>query len=119
MQSIWVHVPFSEAAGPQSRIAVSQNKVQSFRSARAGILKDLETICLKCLRLRSEDHYSSATDLRDDPARYLDGRPTLARPIPVYERFFRWISGNRVLAAMLGTVVLSILVVLVQAIHND
>lgn len=112
-------VPFADAEGLQSRIAISANSVPSFRSRHPGISKDLETICLKCLQLRPEDRYASAGDLRDDLSRYLDGRPTLARPVPSHEQFLRWVTGNRKLAGLLGLLVLSVFVVLVQAIRND
>lgn len=112
-------VPFADAETLQSRIAISANSVPSFRSRHTGISKDLETICLKCLQWRSEDRYASAGDLRDDLARYLDGRPTLARPVPAYEQFIRWVAGNRKLAGLLGLLIVSVLVVLVQAVRND
>jgi len=112
-------VPFSHTDSLQSRIAVSGNSVPSFRAARPGISRDLETICLKCLQLRAEDRYASAGELRDDLSRYLDGRPTLARPVPTHEQFVRWVAGNRKLAGLLGLLMLSVLVVLVQAIRND
>ena len=112
-------VPFSEAVSLQARIAISENSVPPFRKAAGGISKDLETICLKCLQRRPKDRYASAGDLRDDLARFLDGRPTLARPIPYHEQMFRWVSGNRVFAALLGLVALSVLVITGQAIRND
>ena len=112
-------VPFADAEGLQSRIAISANSVPPFRSRHPGISKDLETICLKCLQLRPEDRYASAGDLRDDLSRYLDGRPTLARPVPAHEQFIRWVTANRKLAGLLGMLILSVFVVLVQAIRND
>jgi serine/threonine protein kinase len=112
-------VPFADVEGLQSRIAISANSVPSFRSRHPGISKDLEIICLKCLQLRPEDRYASAGDLRDDLSRYLDGRPTLARPVPAHEQFVRWVAENRMLAGLLGLLILSVLVVLVQAIRND
>jgi len=112
-------VPFADAEGLQSRIAISTSSVPSFRLRHKGISKDLETICLKCLQLRPEDRYASAGDLRDDLSRYLDGRPTLARPVPAHEQFIRWVAENRKLATLLGLLVLSAFVVLVQALRND
>lgn len=112
-------VPFADADSLQSRIVASENSVPSFRSARADVSKDLETICLKCLRLRPEDRYCSAGELRDDLSRYLDGRPTLARPVPIHEQFYRWVAGNRKRSALLGMLTLLVLVVFVQAIRNE
>jgi serine/threonine protein kinase len=102
-------VPFADAEGLQSRISISANSVPSFRSGHPGISKDLETICLKCLQLRPEDRYASAGDLRDDLSRYLDGRPTLARPVPAIEQFLRWVTGNQKLAGLLGLLMLSVM----------
>jgi WD40 repeat protein/serine/threonine protein kinase len=112
-------VPFADAEGLQSRIAISKNTVPAFRSRYPWISKDLETICLKCLQMRPEDRYASAGDLRDDLSRYLDGRPTLARPVPAIEQFLRWVTGNQKLAGLLGLLMLSVFVVLVQAVRND
>lgn len=112
-------IPFPDADSLQSRMATTGNSVPSFRSVRAGISKDLETICLKCLQLRPEDRYGSAGELRDDLSRYLDGRPTLARPVPVHEQFVRWVAGNRKLAGLLGLLTLLTLVVFVQSIRNE
>jgi WD40 repeat protein/serine/threonine protein kinase len=112
-------VPFADAESLQSRIVISGNSVPSFRFNNAGISKDLETICLKCLQLRPEDRYASAGEFRDDLSRYLDGRPTLARPVPVHEQLLRWVSKNQKLAGLLGLLMLSVSVVLVQAVLND
>jgi len=61
--------------------------------------RDLETVCARCLERDPKLRYQSAGDLATDLERWLDGRPTLARPVSVPTRVKRWSSRNPKLIA--------------------
>jgi predicted Ser/Thr protein kinase len=72
--------PFA-AATPEATFARILNEAPPPpRLLRRGIHRDLEAVCLKCLRQRPEDRYESAERLADDLRRFLAGQATLARP---------------------------------------
>jgi WD40 repeat protein/serine/threonine protein kinase len=88
---------------------------------RTGLDRDLETICLKCLRKDPGRRYGSAEALAADLARWQSGEPILARPTPPLERATKWIRRHRALsfaiAAIVGLLVSGVTVSVRQAIR--
>ena len=82
------------------------------RRTRPKVPWDLETVCLKCLAKPPKRRYSSVAELADDLDRYLEGRPIQARPVPVWERAWKWARRRPALATLLVVSTLAIAAVL-------
>jgi serine/threonine protein kinase len=85
---------------------------------RPGVDPDLEAIALRCLAKQPASRYRTAADLADDLQRFIEGKPTLARPITWPQRINRWTRAHRsklAAAAAAGLVVVSAMIVVTGA----
>ncbi len=82
-----------------------------------GLPRDAETVCLKCLEKDPSKRYGSADALAEDLRRFLEDRPIRSRPIPSYERSWRWCRRNRTMASLIGlAATLTVLVAIVSTV---
>jgi serine/threonine protein kinase len=97
----------------------ASKKIKPPMSLRPDIPKDLNAICMRCLAYEPEDRYRSSGDLKADLQRFLDGRPTIARPLTWPQRFTRWANRNRLAAGLMVLAASSMLIAsAVQAISS-
>lgn len=94
--------PFQAASHVEIfRQVVEQNPV-GLRLLNRSIPKDIETICLKCLRKESAQRYPSSQALADDLERWFNDEPIRARPFGMLERSWLWCKRR---PTLVGTVV--------------
>jgi WD40 repeat protein len=86
---------------------VSQEPVPPAR-LQPGVPRDLETICLKCLRKEPAKRYPNALELAEDLRRFQANEPIQARPVGTLERLGKWARRHP------GVAALSVLIVLVS-----
>lgn len=72
----------------------------------AGVPRDVETICLKCLEKSPAQRYATAADLAEDLGRFCAGDPIRARRVASPERAWRWCRRNSTIALLAGSLVL-------------
>jgi eukaryotic-like serine/threonine-protein kinase len=99
--------PFRGASITATIEQVRTQEPISPRSLIPTLERDLETICLKCLRKNPVQRYGTAADLADDLQRYVDGVPIRARPVGRAERTWRWCRRNRWAAAFIALLIVA------------
>jgi hypothetical protein len=82
--------PFQAASTLDLYHQVRHHEPVPVRQLQPNVPRDLETICLKCLRREPSGRYATARELADDLGRLLAGDAIRARPHSPLERLARW-----------------------------
>jgi len=102
--------PFVAETLTQTLRMVAEQEPVSPRLLNAGVPRDVETICLKCLEKDPGRRYATAQALADELGRFLRDEPIQARPAGRVLKVHRWCLRNKPLAVT-GTVILVLLLV--------
>jgi serine/threonine-protein kinase len=97
--------PFKAATSLDTMVQVVSEEPVPPRRLNPAVPRDLETICLKCLRKAPGKRYASAQALADDLDRFLTHKPIQARPATTRERFAKWCRRNPLLAGLIVALV--------------
>lgn len=79
------------------------------RQLQPSVPSDLQTICLKCLHKEPGQRYATAEAFANDLRNYLEGKPIAARPVPVWEKTWKWSRRNPAAALLIAVSIASLL----------
>ena len=102
--------PFQAASTPETLRQVVETEPVPPRRLNPAIPRDLETICLKCLRKNPASRYSDAEALADDLGRWIDRKPILARRVSTIEKTVLWCRRRPVVVGLMTAVVVIVAV---------
>jgi tetratricopeptide (TPR) repeat protein len=98
--------PFKAATPLATMEQVAADEPVLPRRLQPGVPRDLETVCLKCLRKEPGQRYASALALADDLHHFQNGEPVRARPVGPAGRLGRWARRNPKVACLLAALAL-------------
>jgi|GEM_PF-6979712 len=92
--------PFQTASTMETIRQVLNSEPVSLRRLNPALPRDLETICLKCLRKETAKRYATAGELAADLGCWLENMPITARPVGPAERAWLWCKRRPTLVLM-------------------
>jgi serine/threonine protein kinase len=100
--------PFVAAQLPELLAAIAHGDPLPPRRLDPSVPRDLETITLRAVAYDPPARYASAGELAEDLTRWLDGHTIRARPVGRVGRAWRWARRNRVVAAFVCALLVSV-----------
>lgn len=100
--------PFRSESPVATQMQVLERDPVPPSQLNAKVPRDVETICLKCLRKEPDGRYASAAELADDLERFVGGLPIRARPIGATERALKWCRRRPSVALAIAVTALAI-----------
>jgi tetratricopeptide (TPR) repeat protein len=94
--------PFRAETSAETVLQVIYQEPAAPSRVNAKVPRDLETICLKCLRKEPEKRYASALALTEDLRCFQEGLPIQARPLGWSGHLWRWARRNPAGAALVA-----------------
>ncbi len=105
--------PFKGETPLDTVLQVLHNEPVAVTELQPNAPRDLETICLKCLRKEPRYRYESASDLADDLQSFLRGEQIQARSHGTVEKLWRWVREHPATSALLAVGLLTPILALV------
>ncbi len=102
--------PFKAATPLDTVLQVLSDEPVPPRQLQSKTPRDLESVCLKCLRKEPGKRYATAQELAEDLHRFQAGQPVRARRLGIVERGWRWCRRNPVVAGLTAPIVVILLV---------
>jgi WD40 repeat protein len=99
--------PFSGATPLETLQQVQTLETVPPSRLQPGVPRDLETICLTCLRKEPDKRYATANALASDLEHFLAGEPIVARRASLAARVGKWGRRRPAIAALLGSLLLA------------
>lgn len=103
--------PFQGKSDADTLRRVLEHEFVPLRNLRPDIPHDLEAICHKCLEPSPKARYTTAADLKLDLLHFLDGLPTIARPLTPGQKMIRWCRRRPAMASLAAVTISAGLVI--------
>jgi WD40 repeat protein/serine/threonine protein kinase len=99
--------PFDGKTRDEILAKVREHKLVRPRKIQPHIPRELEAICLKCLKTKPEDRYRTAHQVRKALSDFIEGRPVAGLRTPWWRKLAKWVRRQPAWTALIVVVGLS------------